>query len=134
MSTRPRAALREAAVSVFAEMTFMDALVPPPEAEKQGLSSGTAIRGASAVNEGASAVNEGAPAVEGVHAALDVLKPLSCRMEILLTRPLADRIVDILYGEADIEFKDDKTKAPPLSNRNRDDSILEILNVLAGNF
>jgi len=124
---KAQAALREAAVSVFAEMTFMDALVPPPEAEKQGLSSGTAIRGASAVNEGA-------PAVEGVHAALDVLKPLSCRMEILLTRPLADRIVDILYGEADIEFKDDKTKAPPLSNRNRDDSILEILNVLAGNF
>lgn len=125
---KAQAALQEAAVSVFAEMTFMDALVPPPKAEKPGISAPSTVRGTAEDKAGAST------AEEGVHAALDVLKPLSCRMELLLTRPLADRIADILYGEAEIEFNEIVDKAPPRSKGNRDDSILEILNVLAGNF
>ncbi len=127
---KAQAALQEAATSVFAEMTFMDALVPPPKAEKQGLPTGR--EGAPVHSGGNSEPNEGS--AEGLHAALDVLKPLSCRMEILLSRPLADRIADILYGESEIEFNDDHGETPGRANRNRDDSILEILNVLAGNF
>jgi hypothetical protein len=128
---KAQAALQEAAISVFAEMTFMDALVPPPEPGKPGLSPKPATGAAPealAVNGGKSAEEE------GVHAALDVLKPLSCRMEILLTRPLSDRIADILYGEAEVGFNGDEAPAPLPSNRNRDDSILEILNIMAGTF
>ncbi len=54
--------------------------------------------------------------------AIDALKPISCRLELRSPASLIARIVDILFG--------DEAGA----DRNQGDSILEILNVMAGSF
>ena len=53
-------------------------------------------------------------------AAIDILKPVSLRLEVAAGPKLRGRIADILYGE-DSEW-------------NRDDAFLELLNVTAGIF
>ncbi len=111
---RAAEALTDAAVSVFAEMAFMDALPMAGDAEKP-------VGG-----------------TDAVHVALDVLKPLSCRLELILSRNLADRISDNLYGTADMGFQEEASAgsaaAARSGDRSRDDSALELLNVLAGGF
>ncbi len=102
--------LRDAAMSVFAEMVFMDAepLPAAPGLEAYG--------------------------PDAVHVALDVLKPLSCRLELLMPRALVDRIADTLFGEAEADFSPQEATPQAASNRSRDDSVLEMLNVFAGGF
>lgn len=53
-------------------------------------------------------------------AAIDILKPLSLRLEVSASPKLRGRIADILYGEE--------------SEWNKDDAFLELLNVSAGIF
>lgn len=85
-------ALTEAISAAFAEMAFIDA-EPLTELPK---------------------------AVPSDRAAIDVLKPLSLRLELAAGPALRGRIADILFG-ADTEL-------------NRDDAFLEIVNVAAGIF
>jgi len=104
-SAKAAAVLEEAAVGIFAEMAFLDAQVTPA----------------------------GAPEAGEVRVALDMLKPLTLRLELAVSRSLADQISELLYG-----VRDDGFASPGQSGesgmRGQDDSILEFLNVMAGNF
>jgi hypothetical protein len=99
---RAAAALMEALSSAFADMAFIDV---QPSARKGPVPSA------------------GAGAAEGadrtVRAAIDVLRPLSCRIELECPVSLSARVEETLFmGEAGKE----------------EDAILELLNVLAGLF
>jgi hypothetical protein len=58
---------------------------------------------------------------KSVRAAIDVLKPASCRLELRLAESLRSRIFDILYVDG-----------PPVGAS--EDAVLELLNVMAGSF
>ncbi len=83
-------ALGRAATQVLADMAFIDAPCAPSDA----------------------------PVPYDVRAAIDILKPLSCRLELHLPRSLSDSIVETLGGGS-----------PAV-----DDAVLEMVNVLAGVF
>ncbi len=92
--------LTEATVSVFAEMAFLDAVT---------------IRGGEAVPRDG----------EGTKCAvIDVMAPLSCRLELRVPAELRDRMVDILFSET------------PEGQRRKhaEDALLEMLNIITGNF
>jgi len=58
----------------------------------------------------------------GFHSAIDVLRPVSCRIELQSQEELLERITDILFEE------------PAQEGPEREDAILEMLNVVAGSF
>lgn len=87
--------LEECVSSVFADMAFIDVERMPGAAEpgpEEGLE----------------------------RAGIDIMKPLSLRLELATSPGLRARIADILFGDA--------------SPRSRDDAFLELLNVIAGAF
>lgn len=109
---RVQVALSAAVGAVFADMAFLDASCVP------------ATSGAPADEAGAG--GEGAAACElDVRAAIDILKPLSCSLELRMPRSLSDAIKDTL-GAGDEAGSSD---GPPT-----DDAVLEMVNVLAGAF
>jgi hypothetical protein len=87
---RAAAALGKASSEMFANMLFMDAYCSA----------------------------DSVPARHDVCAVIDLLKPLSCRLELRMPRSLADAIVEVLGPD----------------DPNADDTVLEMLNVLAGSF
>lgn len=101
--SRASALLMEAMASTFADMAFIDVEPVPP-----GGSRGEP-----------SPAGEVAPGTGAARAAIDVLRPLSCRIEIECPASLKERIEATLsQGEGGSE----------------EDSLLEILNVAAGVF
>ncbi|MBL8966787.1 MAG: hypothetical protein JNG85_07235 [Spirochaetaceae bacterium] len=110
------ACLAETVAAVFADMAFIDAvtlaesIAAEPAAEP------------AAATESAPASSRPGPSSEVLErCALDVLKPVSCRLELALSPGLHRKIVEILLGESDVKG-------------GADDSILEMLNVIAGGF
>jgi hypothetical protein len=94
---RAEASLAKAVSSVMADMAFIDAeLLPRGSGRPEGA--------------GESRV------------AIDVLKPVSCRLELRSPAALVERIVEILFADG------------AGTSRNQGDSILEIMNVIAGSF
>jgi len=57
-------------------------------------------------------------------AAIDVMAPLSCRIEMKVPPAIRDRVIDALFSES--PERDRK--------KNAEDSVLEMLNVITGNF
>jgi CheY-specific phosphatase CheX len=94
--------LADSVSSVFADMAFIDV-----ERAKQSETSGL---------EPASETER--------RAVIDVLSPLSCRIELTITTALRDRILDTLFGDLD---KDEQRKTA-------EDPLLEMLNIIAGSF
>jgi len=101
---RSRDALSDAVCSTFADMTFID--VAPARA-----------------GAGPGARPVAAPGIREVRAAIDVLRPVSGRLELRMPEDLRARILDILYDGSEGE-----------GGERRDDSVLELLNVIAGQF
>jgi len=97
-------ALKAATTAVFADMAFIDA--------------------ACVAEVPAEETREARPGLE-VRAAIDILKPLSCRLELRMPRALSDTIKETL-GSGDAA---DASDGPPT-----DDAVLEMVNVLAGAF
>lgn len=56
--------------------------------------------------------------------AIDILAPVSCRIELRISRALRDKIVENLFGEA----------PDSVQKKNGEDSILEMLNIITGAF
>jgi hypothetical protein len=102
--------LRDAVCAVMADMAFIDTEALPP-----GLK---AARNAAAQDP--AAAGKGAAAMS--RAAIDALKPASCCIELRMTEALRARITDILYAGDGPE------------DASQDEAVLEILNVIAGNF
>lgn len=98
-SIKAAAALMEALSSTFADMAFVD------------------IEPARAGSPAPSAAEGQAP----IRAAIDVLKPLSCRIEIECSASFRQRIEETLFEGQD-------------AGPSEEDSLLEILNVAAGVF
>ncbi len=94
--------LGRATSSVFAEMAFVDA--NPADAIPLG-----------------DGRRDDAPTRSAV---IDVLAPLSCRIELRMTVSLRDRIVDTLFADEPEETR----------KKSADDALLETLNVIAGEF
>ncbi len=99
--------LSECVPSIFGEMAFMDAVPVSVAWGPEADSAASGISGADAS-----------------HIAIDMLKPLSCRLELVFPQALGDRINETLYGEA--------AEVPAAIEG--DDSTLELLNVLSGAF
>ena len=93
---RAREVLGAAARETLADMTFLDAL--PAEGTE-----------------------EEAAAAERVRAAIDVLKPASCRLELQAPEAFRQKVYEILFP-------------PEEGKETQDDAFLEILNVIAGKF
>jgi len=55
---------------------------------------------------------------------IDVLSPLSCRIELRINQALRDKIVENLFGEA----------PDSIQKKNGEDSLLEMLNIITGSF
>lgn len=114
--------LAETAPSVFADMAFMDAVVIKaswaPDAD--GMADDAASAGPAS---GVADARDAAGAAPLVHIAIDMLKPLSCRLELEFPRVLADRINEFLYENPE-----------DAAGSGGDDSTLELLNVIAGAF
>lgn len=109
--------LAETVAAVFADMAFIDAV-----ALAESIAAEPAAPAVSApVGSAPASERTGVPAEAPERCALDVLKPVSCRLELALSPGLHRKIVDILLGESDIKG-------------GADDSILEMLNVIAGGF
>ncbi len=90
--------LAECVSSVFADMAFIDVERGTPKAAP-----GTG---------------------EERRAAIDVLSPLSCRIELTINEAIRDRVFDTLFGDASEE---EQKKAA-------EDPLLEMLNIIAGSF
>ena len=102
---RASALLMEAVATTFADMAFIDVEPASP--------------GASSGELALSPAGEGVPGAAAARAAIDVLRPLSCRIEIECPASLKERIeATLVQGEGG----------------NEEDSLLEILNVAAGVF
>jgi hypothetical protein len=95
----PRAGweLEKTVIGVLADMTFIDATPRPADASMDD------------------------SAWES-RASIDVLRPMSCRIELRSPKAFLAEIIDILFAGAEDEGTD------------RDDSVLELLNVVAGSF
>lgn len=94
--------LADSVASVFADMAFIDV-------ER------TAQTGASGPAPGSDTERR---------AVIDVLSPLSCRIELAITTALRDRILDTLFGDLDKEEQ----------RKTAEDPLLEMLNIIAGSF
>lgn len=108
---RVKTALSAAVGTVFADMAFIDATCSP----------------AMTVGESGSPSPLAGAEMEDldVRAAIDILKPLSCSLELRMPRTLSDTIKETL-GAGDEAGTPD---GPPT-----DDAVLEMVNVLAGTF
>lgn len=98
--------LSDAAPSVFADMAFMDA-----------------VEVSVAWGPAADRAESAAGPVQRTRIAIDMLKPLSCRLELEFPPALGDRVNETLYGSSE-----------DASGTAGDDSTLELLNVTAGAF
>jgi hypothetical protein len=96
--------LAQCVSDVFAETTFMD------------------VQEDSAQDDGATPE----PSEINRFAAIDVLSPLSCRIQIGIKQNTLNRIADILFGSSGESALNIK--------KYTDDSILEILNIISGSF
>jgi CheY-specific phosphatase CheX len=72
------------------------------------------------------AAQAGAESTANRFAAIDVLSPLSCRIQIGINQNILKRIADILFGSSG--------ESPANIKKYADDSILEILNIITGSF
>jgi hypothetical protein len=110
--------LADSITSVFADMAFIDVERKPEASSAAGTANGDA----------AAAVTP-RPADDSSfdgerRAAIDVLSPLSCRIELKINTPLRDRILETLYGDG---MDQEQKKAA-------EDPLLEMLNIIAGSF
>jgi len=96
--------LAECVTSVFADMAFIDIVQNVTENDAQNVG------------------RKGSK--DERRAAIDVLAPLTCRIELKINTPLRDRILKTLFG--DIAESDMKKTA--------EDPLLETLNIIAGTF
>lgn len=87
--------LAESVSSVFADMAFIDVQTSGP-----------------------------APVEDERCVAIDILAPVSCRLELRITKRLRDKIVENLFGDP----------ADSVQKKNGEDSILEMLNIITGTF
>ena len=108
---RASALLLEALSSTFADMAFIDV-------ERARAAAGERARAAAGIPAPAPE-----PRAESVRVAIDVLRPLSLRLELECSVSLKERIEATLFQ--------DESSAERAS---REDSLLEILNVAAGVF
>lgn len=92
--------LAEAVSVAFAEMAFLDA--------------GPANQGNEELRAGE----------ETQCAAIDIMAPLSCRLELRIPAAIRERVIDALFSDAPERER----------KKNAEDSILEMLNVITGNF
>ncbi|GEM_PF-737930 len=98
--------LVDSITSVFADMAFIDV-------ERKA--------GTQSVEE----PTKCAPSFENERrAAIDVLSPLSCRIELKINKPLRDRVIETLFGDS---IDQEQKKAA-------EDPLLEMLNIIAGSF
>jgi hypothetical protein len=106
---RTRAALIDAVGCAFADMAFIDIEPLPDEVPAAPLAGQAPAAPGQAERE--------------IRVAIDILRPMSARLELRLPESLRARVLEILClgGE-------DPAATP------RDDSILELLNVIAGQF
>lgn len=91
--------LADCVSSVFADMAFID------------------------VQEAAESQTEKKTADERC-VAIDVLAPISCRIELRISSGLRDKIVENLFGEA----------PDAIQKKTGEDSLLEMLNIITGSF
>lgn len=99
--------LAESLTAAFGDMAFIDA---------RTVSIGSGESGT---------IRAGAPVPDGQRCAvIEALMPLSCRIEFVTDITLRDRIIDTLFGDRDAAVQ----------KKLADDSLLEILNVVAGSF
>ncbi len=68
--------------------------------------------------------SESVPVTDERCVAIDVLAPFSCRIELRLSGGLRNKIVENLYGDS----------PDSIQKKNGEDSILEMLNIIAGAF
>ena len=96
--------LAECVISVFADMAFID------------------VERSENNTKNASDTYNANP--DSARAAIDVLAPLTCRIELKINTPLRDRITKTLFGDiAESEIK-----------KTAEDPLLEMLNIIAGTF
>jgi hypothetical protein len=96
--------LAECVISVFGEMAFIDVV--------------------RSENDKGSASMSVKRSKDERRAAIDVLAPLTCRIELKINTPLRDRITETLFGEiGESEIK-----------KTAEDPLLEMLNIIAGTF
>lgn len=98
--------------SVFADMAFIDVLETGISMPSEDIPDKTGEKGNS-------------PQVKDKRRiSIDVLMPLSCRIELQINTALRDRVVDTLFGDMSNEGK----------KNTLEDSLLEMLNIIAGSF
>ncbi len=99
--------LAESVISAFAGMSFIDATKVSTESGLEPF------------------IRPGTPVPDDKRCAIiDILMPLSCRVELVMDIAIRDRIIDTLFS--DVPISEQKKLA--------DDSILEMLNVITGSF
>jgi hypothetical protein len=92
--------------SIFADMSFID------------------VQRVSAESQRALAANPEPASDDERCAAIDVLSPVSCRIELRITQGLRDRVVETLFGDA----------PDSVQKKTGEDTLLEMLNIIAGSF
>lgn len=99
--------LAESLTAAFGDMAFIDARTVSVDTGESGT------------------IRAGTPVPDGQRCAvIEALMPLSCRIEFVTDIALRDRIIDTLFGDRDAAVQ----------KKLADDSLLEILNVVAGSF
>lgn len=117
---RAKNILSDSITSVFAEMAFID-VERKQETEADDQKKNATSMEPNAIPMKGSAVP---PFESERRAAIDVLSPLSCRIELKINTPLRDRILETLFG--DIAEQEQRKSA--------EDPLLEMLNIIAGSF
>jgi hypothetical protein len=110
--------LADSITSVFADMAFIDVERKGEATTVTGTANGTPIA-AAAPRASADSSFDGER-----RAAINVLSPLSCRIELKINTPLRDRILETLFGDS----MDQEQK------KSAEDPLLEMLNIIAGSF
>ena len=115
---RAKRILADSIIFVFADMAFIDV------EQRTEASPGSRATNGDPLKPGfPSAIGE--PSFENERrAAIDVLSPLSCRIELKINTPLRDRILETLFGDG---MDQEQKKAA-------EDPLLEMLNIIAGSF
>jgi hypothetical protein len=99
--------LARSIAAAFGDMAFIDAQTVSVDSGDDGM------------------IRSGTPVPEGQRCAvIEALMPLSCRIEFVTETALRDRIIDTLFGDRD----------EAVQKKLADDSLLEMLNVVAGSF
>ena len=117
-SDRAEKILVDSITSVFADMAFIDVERKSEEGSLTGpTNSSPPERTFLRATSDPSFDNER-------HAAIYVLSPLSCRIELKINKPLRDRVIETLFGDS---MDQEQKKAA-------EDPLLEMLNIIAGSF